>query len=409
VTGGYPPGESPRRAMQLVANLERGGAQEVVRTLAANLRATGWECVVVSFRDGPLREALEADGVTVEVLPHRRLSLLRHPPRALGELRRMRAALIDAIRRHRPLVLQTHLLRSLDFVAWSVAGLRPLRGLVWTIHNANVELRADQLPDHRWSLHAKRLAYRVLYRAGSRHRAVFVAVSAAVADSISQRFGVRRARIVTIPNGIDVDRYPADVDRDALRASLGMGTTDTVVISVAKLYRQKGHLVLVEAMRRVMAGRGHVHLVLAGDGPERSAVEQAVQASGHAERIHLLGERGDVGALLGASDVFVLASLWEGLPMALLEAMASGLPVVATTVAGSSQVVEDRRSGLLVPPGDAGALAAAIGEICDDQELAERLRVGGRERVEDGFSAAAQARAHAELYARLAAGRASAT
>jgi glycosyltransferase involved in cell wall biosynthesis len=394
--------------MQLVANLERGGAQEVVRTLAAHLRATGWECVVVTFRDGPLRAALEADGVAVEILPHRRLSLLRNPLGALGELRRIRAALIDAIRRHRPLVLQTHLLRSLDFLAWSVAGTLPLRGLVWTIHNANVELRADQLPD-RWSLHAKRFAYRTLYRAGSGHGAVFVAVSAAVADSIVRRFGVRRARVVTIPNGIDVDRYPAEVDRDALRTPIGIKPTDIVVISVAKLYRQKGHLVLVEAMRRVMAERGHVHLVLAGDGPERSAVERASQASGHAERIHLLGERGDVAALLGASDVFVLASLWEGLPMALLEAMASHLPVVATTVAGSSQVVEDRRSGLLVPPGDPGALATAIGEICDDAELTERLRMGGRERVEGAFSAAAQARAHAELFARLAAERAPTT
>ena len=402
MTGALTPGEPPRRAMQLVANLERGGAQEVVRTLATHLRATGWDSVVVAFRDGPLREALEADGVTVEVLPHRRHGLLRNPPGAIGELVRIRTALSDAIRRHRPLVLQTHLLRSLDFLAWNVANTPPLRGLVWTIHNANVELRADQLPADRWSLPAKRFAYRALYRAGSRRGAVFVAVSAAVADSIARRFGVRRSRIATIPNGIDVDRYPTDGDRDGLRASLGIGSADTVVVSVAKLYRQKGHLVLVEAMGRLMAERGTVHLVLAGDGPERPAVERAALATGHGERIHLLGERGDVGALLAASDVFVLASLWEGLPMALLEAMASRLPVVATTVAGSSQVIEDRRSGLLVPPGDPVALATAIGELCDDPLLAEALRVGGRDRVVRAFSAAAQASAHAGLYARLA-------
>jgi glycosyltransferase involved in cell wall biosynthesis len=403
VIEGQPPGEPARRAMQLVANLERGGAQEVVRTLAAHLRSTGWEPVVLTFRDGPLRPALEADGVAVEVLPHRRLSLLRNPPGALRELIGIRGALADAIRRHRPIVLQTHLLRSLDFLAWSVARTPPLRGLAWTIHNANVELRADQLPGHRWSLGAKRLAYRALYRAGSRRGAVFVAVSAAVANAIARDFGVRRDRIVTIPNGIDVDRYPADADRDALRASMGIGSSDTVVISVAKLYRQKGHLVLIEAMSRVMAERDDVHLVLAGDGPERPAVERAVRDSGRPERIHLLGERGDVGALLGASDVFVLASLWEGLPMALLEAMASRLPVVATTVAGSSQVIEDRRSGLLVAPGDVDALASAIGELCRDPELAERVRHAGRERVERAFSAAAQARAHAGLYARLGA------
>ena len=409
MTAKPPSGDPRRRVMQLVANLERGGAQEVVRTLAAHLRAIGWECVVVTFRDGPLREALEADGVTVEVLPRRRRGLLRNPPGALGELVRIRTALIGAIRRHRPLVLQTHLLRSLDFLAWTVAETPPLRGLIWTIHNANVELRADQLPGHRWSLGLKRFAYRTLYRAGSRHGAVFVAVSAAVADSIARRFGVHRDRIATIPNGIDVDRYPTDGDRDALRVSIGIRSTDTVVVSVAKLYRQKGHLVLIDAMRRVMAVRGHVHLVLAGDGPERSAIESAVRAAGQSERIHILGERGDVGELLAASDVFVLASLWEGLPMALLEAMASRLPVVATAVAGSSQVIEDRHSGLLVPPGDPEALATAISEICDDAGLAEHLRRRGRERVEREFSAAAQARAHAELYARLDAGRARTT
>ena len=392
--------------MQLVANLERGGAQEVVRTLAVHLRLAGWEPVVVTFRDGPLRDALEADDVAVEVLPSRRRSLLRNPVGALRELAGIRAALRDAIRRHRPLVLQTHLLRSLDFLAWSVARTPPLRGVAWTIHNANVELRADQLPGQRWSLSAKRFGYRTLYRAGSRSGAVFVAVSAAVADSIAKRFGVRRDRIVTIPNGIDVDRYPTDTDRDGLRASLGIGPADVAVISVAKLYRQKGHVVLVEAMRRVMAERPRVHLLLAGDGPERPAVEAAVKATGLSERIHLLGERGDVGDLLAASDVFVLASLWEGLPMALLEAMASHLPVVATKVAGSSQVIEDRRSGLLVAPGDPAALAAVIGEVCDDRQLAERLREEGRDRVVDAFSAAAQARAHADLYATLAAEKA---
>ena len=392
--------------MQLVANLERGGAQEVVRTLATHLRTAGWEAVVVTFRDGPLREALEADGVTVDVLPHRRRSLVRNPPGAVRELLHIRTALVDAIRRHRPLVLQTHLLRSLDFLAWSAAGVPPLRGLVWTIHNANFELRADHLPGDRWSLRAKRIAYRALYRSGSRQRAFFVAVSEAVADAVARRLGVRRDRIVTIPNGIDVDRYPTEVDRDALRASIGIPSTATVVISVAKLYRQKGHFVLIEAIRRVMSERGHVHLVLAGDGPERSAVERAALDSGLPERVHLLGERGDIGALLGASDVFVLASLWEGLPMALLEAMASRLPVVATTVAGSSQVIEDRSSGLLVPPGDPEALASAIAVVCDDAELARRLGVAGRERVERAFSADAQARAHAELYARLGAARA---
>jgi glycosyltransferase involved in cell wall biosynthesis len=396
-------GDPSRRVMQLVANLDRAGAQEVVRTLAAHLPSTGWQPIVVSFRDGPLRQALEADGVTVEVLPRRRYGLLSNPPAAVVELVRLRSALADAIGRHRPLIVQTHLLRSIDFLAWSVAGTPPLRGLAWTIHNAEVDLRPDQLPSHRWSLTAKRRAYRMLYRVGTSRGAVVIAVSAAVADAIERRFGIRRSRIVTIANGIDVDRYPADGDRDALRASIGIPSGAIAIISVAKLYRQKGHAVLLDAVHRAVGDGVDLHLVLAGEGPERGAIEAAIQASGLIGRVHLLGERDDIGQLLAASDAFVLASLWEGLPMALLEAMASGLPVVATTVAGSSQVIEDRVSGLLVSPGDPEALAAALRSVANDSQLAERLGRAARARVVDAFSAAAQAQAHADLYERIAA------
>jgi glycosyltransferase involved in cell wall biosynthesis len=122
--------------------------------------------------------------------------------------------------------------------------------------------------------------------------------------------------------------------------------------------------------------------------------------------VRFLGNRPDVPRLLAASDLFVLPSLWEGLPMALLEGMAAGLPVVATDVAGSRQVVRDGRDGILVPPGDAAALASAMAAVLANDEERARLGRAARDRVEQEFSAVRQAERHAEAYEAVLARRA---
>jgi glycosyltransferase involved in cell wall biosynthesis len=202
-----------------------------------------------------------------------------------------------------------------------------------------------------------------------------------------------------IPNGVDVDRFPVAVDRPAVIAALGLPAGARLLIVVAKLYRQKGHAVLLRALTASDLP-ADLHVILLGEGPERAALTAEVARIGMSDRVHFLGDRPDVPALLASSDLFVLPSLWEGLPMALLEAMASMLPVVATDVAGSRQVVVDGESGLLVPPGDAGALASAIRLLLADPVLAGTMGTAARERVVSSFSGAAQAARHAELYAR---------
>ena len=385
----------PGTVMHLIANLDRGGAQEVVRTLVRALPSTGWRPVVASYRDGPLRAEIEAAGIPVRLLRPRRHSVLS-PLRAASELRSLRHELRDAIRHDDIAVLQTHLLGSLDFLALSARdGRRPV--VLWTVHNALLDLRADQLPSgQRWLLGAKRAGYRIAYRMGGRLADGFIAVSDDVAGVVAQAYRPPRSRLFTIPNGVDVERFGGHGQREAARAGLGVAPGARVIVVVAKLFAQKGHSVLLEALASTPLRTNDVVLVV-GDGPERDRLQQLAKHWDLAA-VRFLDNRPDVPQLLAASDLFVLPSLWEGLPMALLEGMATGLPVIATDVAGSRQVVVPGESGMLVPAGDPRALASAMTHLLDDDAERNRLGRAARERVEAEFSAARQAVRHAEAY-----------
>jgi len=389
------------RVLQVVSDLGVGGGQEVVRTLARYLTEVGCVPVVATLRDGPLRADLERSGITVEVLQGRTRSLAALPA-AISELRRLHRELAAIIARHRIEVIQTHLLRSLDFLILTLRTEPGVRAVFWTFHNARLDLRPDQLPGYPWLLWPKRLLYRLLYRGAARFVDGFIAVSDDVAASVRRNFRPPRGRVFTIANGVDTERYGLRIDRGAVRDRVGIPGTARVLIVVAKLMEQKGHVVLLRALPRLLESYPDLHVLLLGDGPLRSMLTAQVEELRAAARVHMVGNRRDVSDLLAASDLFVLPSLWEGLPMALLEAMATGLPVVITRVSGSGEVVVDGDSGLLVPPGDAERLGAAIGALLDEPDRARHMGRAARQRVERSFSARAQASRHAELYRRAA-------
>jgi glycosyltransferase involved in cell wall biosynthesis len=388
-------GSQNLRALHVIANLDIGGAQEVVRSLAPALRAEGVDVAVATLRDGPLREPLEEAGIPVTVVGARSRSLARDPG-AVIELRQLHGALAAVVDQHASTIIQTHLLRSLDFVVLALRRRRSRPEVAWTFHNAQLDLRADQLPGRRWLLRPKQLGYRMLYRQGSR-RAHLVAVSDDVATAIRTRIRPSRGHLHTIPNGVAVERY-AHATPAGLRTELQIPVDGCLVVCVAKMLEQKGHRHLVDAMLAPPLREAPLHVALVGDGPLREAIRARARDAGVLGRLHLLGNRSDVPSVLAAADAFVLPSLWEGLPMALLEAMAAGLPVVATSVAGTRQVVEDERHGLLVPPGDPSALAVALNRVVRDPALRTRLGKAARNHVRAEFSVDAQARRHADLY-----------
>jgi glycosyltransferase involved in cell wall biosynthesis len=385
------------RAMHLIANLDRGGGQEVVRTLARHLPAAGVEPVVVTLRDGELRSAIESFGVPVHVVAGRQRSILSGPQAAV-ELKRIRRDILRIARSERTTVLQTHLLRSLDFLTLTMRDDAGIRQLYWTVHNAMLDLRRDQAPGPAWTVGPKRVAHRWLYRAGARRIDGLIAVSSDVGEAVRRAYRPPADRLAVIPNGVDTDRYGRHADRGAIRQRIGVDGSAPLAIVVAKLMPQKGHAVLVEALPPVLARHPDLQVLLVGEGELRDSIAARVRAAGIETRVHFLGNRPDVPELLASSDLFVLPSLWEGLPMALLEAMASRIPVVATSVAGTREVVEDGVSGVLVPPGDARSLALAMEALLGDRGHAARLAEGGRRRVESCYSARAQAELHADRY-----------
>jgi glycosyltransferase involved in cell wall biosynthesis len=216
---------------------------------------------------------------------------------------------------------------------------------------------------------------------------------------------VQADRISVMPNGIDIERFhPSPALRGATRARLGVSAGTRLVLNVGRLVPEKAQDLLLRAFAQIDPATLPVHLMIAGGGPLHQALADQIAALGLTSRVTLLGPRDDVPALLNAADTFVLSSEIEGLPMVLVEALASGCPVVATDAPGVEEVVHAQ--GTIVPRGDAAALASALdtalrlgrGSMTD--ETARRAQVIAR------FSIDAVAQRWLTIYAGLAAGTA---
>lgn len=393
--------DSKIRVMHVILNLETGGAQEVVRTLVQHMAEEDCESVVCTFRDGPVRHEIERLGVPVEVLNLPRRSLMNLPFFVLDMLR-IRRVLLRLVDKYQIDVIQTHLLRILDFLVLSLIWGSRLWGVVWTFHSVSWQPSNENvLRRYHWLLKPKKQVYRFLYRQALRWVGAYVAVSDQVRDALIAEVGVASDRIITIANGVDLGRYQQVVDRERLRRELGFGSQEKLLITVGRLRVEKGHRYLIDAAAEIARLHPKVHFLLAGDGALRAELEAQVQAADLTQHVHFLGDRRDVPYLLAASDIFVLPSLWEGLSIALLEAMAVGLPIVASEVSGTVVAMVAGETGILVTPGDVGQLIAAIERLLSDPVCAAQMGHAARERVERLFSAQHQARAHAALYRRV--------
>jgi glycosyltransferase involved in cell wall biosynthesis len=388
--------------LQLTPDLEIGGAQETALMLAKYLPRFGCRTVVATFADGPLRAEIASLGVPVEVLPGRRHGIVALP-RFLAEMVRVRRALVRLVTRYRVDVVLTKGLGTLDFLVMTLR-VRPGSSVSrpqvwWTIENSAFMVRREHLARHAWLLGPKQLSHRLLYRLGARLVSGVIAVSDETARSFSETVGHVADRVTVICNAVDTERYPAPIDREALRRQLGFGPKDHVMTMVGTFKRQKGHVHLLDAAASVAGQLADLHIVLVGRGELAEAMDARVAALGLEGHVHLLGSRRDVPELLAASDSFVLPSLWEGLPVALVEAMASRLPVIATAVSGTSQVMVPGVTGWVVPPADAAALARAMVELVSDPARAVTMADAAAHRSA-AFSAAAQAEQLVALFQR---------
>lgn len=206
-------------------------------------------------------------------------------------------------------------------------------------------------------------------------------VSDAVGAYFRDRKGAKPERVRVIHNGVDVDRFAGPYDGAAKRRELGIPPEAWVIGLVANLRPEKNHALLFRAFARLLADAPEARLILAGDGEMRGQLEAMADTHKIREQVHFLGSRLDAPELFATFDVFCLPSRYEGMPLTVFEAMAAGVPVVATRVVGIQEVVRDGETGLLVPPNDPDALASALLQARRNPRLCQELSVAGRHYV----------------------------
>ena len=227
-----------------------------------------------------------------------------------------------------------------------------------------------------------------------------VCVSQAVADFSVRRGGLSPEKMVVIPNGVDLSRYPAREPASA--AAFGIPRGRRIVTFIGRLEPQKGVSWLIEAAATWLPSMPDCDLLLVGDGPLRARLAARCQAAGIADRVHFAGWRPDVPEILAASDLLVLPSAWEGMPNVVLEAMATGLPVVATDVEGVREALAPFGHEQIVPYGDTQAFAEAVVKIMIDRPFAAAIGAENRRLAEQKFAISRMIDSYAQLWESLA-------
>jgi glycosyltransferase involved in cell wall biosynthesis len=375
-------------------NLYIGGSQESVRTLAKYLSSDRCTPVICALFDGgPLCDDLVEQGLNVEVLHLRRRPFLAFPWYVVDMIRLWRF-LARIISKYKINVVQTYILGSQHF---HVLALARLMGVPIVILN----FRNEKFLPFSHDKGLKNRIHRLAYRLARRWASDYVAVSAEVKQAMMRLLGLQEDEVTVVCNGVDIDIYRRSVDRDQVRRQLDIDREARILLTVATLKTQKGHCYLIDAAVEVIRQYRDIHFLFVGDGDLRPELQTQVDARCISDRIHFLGDRRDVSTILAVSDIFVLPSLWEGLSMALLEAMASAKPIVATDVSGTDQVMIHNETGILVSPGDSDALIQAIGDLLSNPLRAKKLGEAAQQRVETMFGAKLQAQEYLALYRRL--------
>lgn len=368
----------PVRIVHVVYRFDTGGLENGVANLVNRLPVERFRHVIVA-----LTECVPSFCARI-TRPDVRFISLHKPP---GHAIKLYPALYRLFRELRPQVVHTRNLAALEaqVPAW-LAGV-PLR--IQGEHGWDAGDPDGRLRKYQWV----RRAYRPFVKR-------YVALSGQIQNYLEQRVGVPAGRITRICNGVDTGRFhPPVAGREPLPEGRFAGPGLFVLGTVGRLdavKNQRALLALLAARPDSPAGR--LRLVIVGDGPLHGELERQAAELGVQDRLWLAGNRDDIPALLRGLDLFVLPSLGEGISNTILEAMASGLPVVATQVGGNAELVEDGSTGTLVPPDDAGALEQAVAHYMNNPQTTTAHGQAARRGVEQRFSMEAMVSAYQALY-----------
>ena len=359
---------------QLVHSLRVGGAEVLVAQLA---RATSpFYRVVFACLDelGTLGEQLRQEGYPLEILGRRS-----------GLDWRCSLRLTRFLRLHQVSVIHAHQYTPF-FYGITARLLYPRPAILFTEHGRH-------FPDYP---RRKRMLFNRLML---RRRDRIVGVGRAVRQALIQNEGISPHRVSVVYNGIDLQRYgSANQERAAVRKEMGLEPDDFVILQVARMDYLKDHATAIRTIARLASPCPRVKLLLAGEGPELEKVQGQVDNLNVSSQVKFLGLRKDVPRLLAAADLFLLTSISEGIPLTVIEAMAAGLPVVATRVGGMGELVQEGTTGMLASSGDDAGLADHVLKLIADPARRSRMGEQGRQRAHSVFSQEQMLAGYLKLY-----------
>lgn len=353
------------RVLHLITSFDIGGTERQAIELLNRIDESRFDVRVgVLHRRGALLERLSPRFSALSEFPLTSF----YNANAVRQLRRLRDQLIH----DRIAILHTH-----DFYA-GMLGVTAARLAKVKVIAAQRHLRLSERLIHEWGTrYIQKLAHRVLVN------------SEAIRDHIMAADSVPESKVVVIRNGVFAEALSSrirDEYRTLLCRKLSLPLSTKLIGIVARLEPVKGHRYLIEAAAQVIKSEPHAHFVLIGDGTLREEIEQQTAQLGITHHVHLLGDRNDAAKLAAAFDVSVLASLHEGLPNAVMEAMAVAVPVVATAVGGVKEMIKDGETGFLVPPANSELMARRILDALRQREISELIALRGRQYLLNYFS-----------------------
>lgn len=368
----------PRRVEMVVPSLVTAGMEMVVATLMRALARRGHDVGVTCTQEiGAIGEQLQSEGFSVALVPAPGV-ITNVWPRALTRWFATR----------RPDIVHVH-----SGVWLKAARAARMAGKIPVVHTVHGLL--DVEPWHEGPIK----------RAAAHQSAAIVTVSEALRADLVTRVGIDTPAPEVILNGIDTHRFAPGAHSMALRRAMQVDTSTPVIGHVGRLAPVKNHRLLLEAFARVGARHGTARLALIGDGELRGELESLATSLGIRDRVHFAGEQRAVAPLVADLDIFVLCSISEGTSISLLEALASGIPCVATAVGGNLAVLDQGNAGVLVPSDDVAALAQALDDLLASPEARRDLANRGRAHALAAYSEEAMTRAYEAVYERALAAR----
>ncbi len=364
--------EGPTRIAFCITDLDAGGAEWALYHIVTRLDKSLWAPHVYCLSPpGELVPKLEEHGIPVTCYGAKN-------PRDL----RVFSWLTKELRKFQPVIVQGFLFHG--NIVSRIAGYRA--GVPIRIAGHRVAER-----EKKWHLRVDRLTKRFVQH--------HVCVSDGVADFVTTKLKLKPEAVSVIHNGIDPNQKADSPNR--LRGELGLDPKTEIILAVGRLHEQKGFHFLLEAFAEVAANWPLVHLVIAGEGPERQNLEAQVRSLGLEQRVTLAGYRCDVPELMAEADLFVLSSIWEGMPNVVLQAMLSGVPVIATSVEGVAELIQDGQTGRIIKPADSNELRKAMEELLADLALRLQLANCAQHIVVNEFTIDEMVQGYGSLYQNL--------